>query len=388
MRRRALIIGGGFAGCCAAHMLHQIGWHATIVERGPELGAGVRTKWYGGHPYTFGPRHFLTKDDKVYAYMDDIVKLRDCGDHEFWTYVEGDEAFYNFPIHVDDIDRMPDEEKIRTELLDQKRWETPMNSIHNFEEFWIASVGETLYRKMIDGYSRKMWRIADNKSLDTFNWSPKGVAIKEGPRAAWDSAMSAYPFAADGYNRYFDVATAEATVHLNTEIQAIDMAAKRVWMDGGKSEIFDLIVNTASPDDIMGGEFGALRYIGRDFHKLVLPIERVFPPHVYFLYYAGSEEFTRLVEYKAFTHHESPTTLIGIEVPSMNGRHYPMPTKSEQAKAALYHAAMPKGVYSIGRLGSYRYGLDIAGCIEQVFSMIEEIKQGGQEHAVPGSRWR
>lgn len=383
--KRALIIGGGFAGCCAAHMLHQIGWHATIIERGPELGAGVRTKWYGGHPYTFGPRHFLTQSSEVFAYMDQIVPLRSCADHEFWTYVEGDEAFYNFPIHIDDIERMPDENQINAEL------DLVQLSVgfvpENLEEYWIASVGETLYRKMIDGYSRKMWRIADNKSLDTFNWSPKGVAIKSGPRAAWDSAMSAYPYAATGYNHYFDVATAEATVRLNTEILAINMERRRVWI-GGKSEIFDLIINTASPDDIMGGQYGNLRYIGRDFHKLVLPIARAFPPHVYFLYYAGSEEFTRLVEYKAFTHHEAPTTLIGIEVPSMNGRHYPMPTKSEQAKAALYHAAMPKGVYSIGRLGSYRYGLDIAGCIEQVFSMIEEIKQGGQEHAVPGSKWR
>ena len=45
------------------------------------------------------------------------------------------------------------------------------------------------------------------KDIDTFSWSPKGVALKEGPRAAWDSAISAYPYAANGYNDYFDFST-------------------------------------------------------------------------------------------------------------------------------------------------------------------------------------
>ena len=57
--KKALVIGGGFAGCAAAHVLElQGGWDVTLVEQNSFLGAGVRTQWYGGHPYTFGPRHF------------------------------------------------------------------------------------------------------------------------------------------------------------------------------------------------------------------------------------------------------------------------------------------------------------------------------------------
>src|SRR5262252_9618114 len=56
--KRALIIGGGAAGCSAAHQLTLMGgWDVLLVEAAPVLGAGVRTSWYGGHPYTFGPRH-------------------------------------------------------------------------------------------------------------------------------------------------------------------------------------------------------------------------------------------------------------------------------------------------------------------------------------------
>ena len=47
-----------------------------LVEAAPFLGAGVRTSWFGGHPYTFGPRHFLTQNTKVYEYLNAIIPLR------------------------------------------------------------------------------------------------------------------------------------------------------------------------------------------------------------------------------------------------------------------------------------------------------------------------
>ena len=92
--KKVLIIGGGVSGCASAHQLAmQDGWEITLVEKGSYLGAGVRTSFYGGHPYTFGPRHFLTQNEDVYNYMNDIVPLRSVADHEFLTYVERDNAF-------------------------------------------------------------------------------------------------------------------------------------------------------------------------------------------------------------------------------------------------------------------------------------------------------
>jgi UDP-galactopyranose mutase len=59
--KKALVI-GGVAGCAAAHQLKLMGgWDILLVEAAPFLSAGVHTNWFGGHPYTFGPRHFLTQ---------------------------------------------------------------------------------------------------------------------------------------------------------------------------------------------------------------------------------------------------------------------------------------------------------------------------------------
>jgi UDP-galactopyranose mutase len=232
-----------------------------------------------------------------------------------------------------------------------------------------------------------MWLVDDNRRIDTFNWSPKGVAIKSGARAAWDVALSAYPHAADGYNKYFDISTADSTVLLNTRIERFDIPKRTVWINGEK-KTFDIIVNTISPDLILDNAHGELLYIGRDLHKIVFPTEFVLPEHVYWLYYANDEPFTRIVEYKTFTHHKSPTTLLGLEIPSKNGKHYPLPFVSEIERARKYYDMMPDHVYSIGRAGSYRYGLDIDDCIEQAMIMAQQIKQGGRDHPVPMEIWR
>jgi UDP-galactopyranose mutase len=382
--KKALIIGGGAAGCSAAHQLTLMGgWDVLLVEAAPFLGAGVRTSWFGGHPYTFGPRHFLTQNRKVYDYMNAICPLRPCADHQFLTYVERDNAFYNYPIHEDDIARMPDRDKIAAE----RKTAVGVASARNLEEYWIGSAGRTLYEKFIDKYNKKMWLVEDNRRIDTFNWSPKGVAIKTGPRAAWDTALSAYPYAPDGYNRFFDVTTEGTKVLLSTTIERYDIPHRTVWIKGEKKS-FDLIVNTISPDLLFERCHGELKFIGRDFHPLVFPTEHVFPEHVYFLYYANNEKFTRMVEYKKFTHHKSPTSLVGLEFPSMNGKHYPLPFKSEQALARKYFEMMPEHVYSTGRAGSYRYGLDIDDCIEQAMIMAQQIKEGGRDYPVPMEIYR
>jgi UDP-galactopyranose mutase len=382
--KKALIIGGGVAGCAAAHQLKMLNeWDVLLIEASDILGAGVRTSWFGGHPYTFGPRHFLTQNHAVYEYMNSICPLRSCSEHEFITYVEQDNAFYNYPIHEDDIARMPDVEQIQKE---RKEAVGAMNA-KNLEDYWIGSVGKTLYKKFIDDYKKKIWLVDDNKNIDTFNWSPKGVAIKSGDRAAWDNAISAYPYAPDGYNHFFDHTVQGIDVRLSTKIDKFDIQNKSIWIKGQKLT-FDLIINTISPDLLFDQCYGELKFIGRDLHKIVFPTEFVMPKNVYFLYYANDEKFTRLVEYKKFTHHKSPTTLIGVEIPSMNGRHYPLPFQSEINLARKYYELMPEGVYSIGRAGSYRYGLDIDDCIEQSMIMAKQVKEGGQDHAVPMEIWR
>jgi UDP-galactopyranose mutase len=386
--KKAVIVGGGIAGCAAAHQISLLGdWEITLIEQAPFLGAGVRTFYHGGHPYTYGPRHFLTQNEKVFEYLNTIVPLRRCN-HEFWTYVEQDKQFYNFPIHVDDIERMPDKDRINAEI-NLSSWGGPLIA-KSLEEYWCYSVGGTLYNKFINKYSRKMWGV-EATEIDTFSWSPKGVALKSGPRAAWDTAISAYPIALDGYNKYFDFATQGVNVQLSTKITHYDLDGTTIPSVRAKGirYYYDVLVLTTSPDVPFNFSYGELPYIGRDFHKIVLPVEFALPKDVYWVYEAGSEAWTRTTEYKKFTQYKSDQTLLGMEIPSSNGKHYPIPIKKYQVLANMYHKLMRPGVFCLGRSGCYRYGLDIGGCIEQAMGLAEILKQGGDNtHPVVGDKWR
>src|SRR3546814_14700475 len=105
---KALIIGGGFAGCAAAHQIELAGggWDVTLVERAPFPGGGVKTHWRGGHPFTFGPRHFLTPMEELFDSLNAIVPMRRL-EHEFVTHFEPDRTFYTFPTHQADLHPMP-----------------------------------------------------------------------------------------------------------------------------------------------------------------------------------------------------------------------------------------------------------------------------------------
>lgn len=366
--KTALVIGGGITGCCAAHLIKQKNFQVTLVEKQEILGGGVRTFTYGGHPFTYGPRHFITKKEKLFNFLNDLIPLRRIQEHEFLTYVERDGAFYHYPINTADIKRMPDHEQIQKELKQC----SGVENAKNMEEYWIRSVGPTLYSKFIDDYSKKMWQVKSNTEIDDFNWSPKGVAIKDGPKAAWTEAISAFPKTLNGYNDLFDKTTQGVSVLLNTTISDYDISKRRVKIHD-EWKTFDIIVSTISPEVIFKNAYGSLRWIGRDFQLIVLPMEHCFPKNVYFLYYANQEPFTRIVEYKKFYRHKSPTTLLGLEIPSFNGQLYPFPMLADQEKANRYLRNLPKDVFSIGRHGCYQYRYDIAPSLEQCLDLASKL---------------
>ena len=385
--KKILIIGGGFAGCAAARVLSEVNIKSKIylVEKSNNLGAGVRTHYFGGHPYTFGPRHFLTHNKNVYKYLNKIVPMRNCGDHEFITYVEQDNKFYNYPLHIKDLKKMPDKKKIANEL--KKRSLIKIKNSKNMEEYWINSLGKTLYGKMIKNYNKKMWLVNDVKKIDTFKWSPKGATLKTGPRAAWDKAISAYPIKENGYNDFFDkLNKKKIKIILNSEIKTKNLE-KKIFLINNKTIKFDVVISTISPDFFFNCKYGPLPFIGRDFHKIVLPQKEIFPKNVYFLYYANNESFTRLVEYKKFTKYKSNNSLIGMEIPSKNGKHYPLPFKKEIKKSHKYIKQFPKWFFSIGRAGTYRYEVDIDDCIEQALEIKKILENNNYSNAFPLQKW-
>ncbi len=347
--KTAIIIGGGMAGVTTAHFLHKDGWKVRLFEAHNVLGGGCHTFHYGGHPYTLGPRPIYTEYEEVFNFLNQFVPMKRFKLYTR-TYVAQDDMFYSYPIHEDDISIMPDRETILKELAEAPAPHADMN----FEEYYIASLGPTLYEKFVNHYSKKMWGITDNTELTDFSWSLKGVALKKGARNVRDDLIHAHPSNMDGYNPYFESIVDKVEVNLNTKITRFDPERRRIKADGIWIQ-GDILVSSTSLDLLMNYAFGELRYIGRKFIPIVLPCEQIIPDPTLYLYYGGQEHYTRIVEYKKLYGYNSPFTLIGVEIPSFKNKLYPYPIKSEEEKAKQYLDNLPEGVYSIGRLGRYKY---------------------------------
>ena len=221
-----------------------------------------------------------------------------------------------------------------------------------------------------------MWMVDNCKNIDTFKWSPKGSPLKKGTGSPFKDRISAYPYAKDGYNAYFDYIqnSKKITKLFNTHVKSLNAHKKNITLNNNKKIKYDYLINTISPDEIYNYQFGKLNFVGRDLHLIVLPKKSIFPKNVFFLYYPNNEKFTRLVEYKKFTLHKSNSSLIGMEIPSLNGRYYPMPISKEQKKAKKYFKLMRNNIYSIGRAGTYRYEVDIDDSIAQSIEIFNQIK--------------
>lgn len=367
--KTAIILGGGITGCALARELTERGVTVTLIEKNNYLGGGCHTFFWGGHPYTEGPRPLSVVNDKIFNYINDIVPMRTFP-LLLDTYIEQDRSFYSFPIHWDDIQQMPDKDRILRELDNRPK----ENNATNLEDGWVNAVGPTLYRKYVKTYTEKMWEVESNKVFDDMKWSVKGVPIQKGERTVIlteGKPLHAYPIEETGYNRFFDYCTRNAKVILGQEVTHFELEKKTVFL-GDEAIKADVIISTIALDDLLEKAYGELRYMGRDFIPIVLPVEHAFRDGHHFIHYPNTEKYTRIVEYKNLTQHKSKDTLLVMEIPSHSNRLYCYKIPSEIAKAQKYKDALPNGVYAVGRLGSYQH-LNIGQCFEHAWNLVERL---------------
>lgn len=350
-KKTALILGAGFAGCTAAYLLRQKGFDITVLEKNRFPGGGCRTYKYGGHPYTLGPRIFFTKDEEVIKLMTSLMSIRQFYT-KTWSYIAKDKQFYRYPIYAKDIQRMPDKDEIVAQLKERKNKKP---STENFKNYWLDAIGPNLYYKFMDEYSKKMWGVDSNEKLSfNFNWVNKGNTIREEDARLFGDIFQGYPSSSDGYNQFFNKCLEKCRIITECKIVSIDSEKREVKTNKGNFT-GDVIINTISVDALFENKFGKLKYSGRKMFKVILPINQAFPDDTAWIHYSSNEPFTRITEFKKITDYKSKDTLLGIEIPTQEGQHYPLPVESERLKFNKYQELFPSNFYSIGRLGKFTY---------------------------------
>lgn len=387
MNRKALILGGGLAGCYTAYLLKKKNFDISIIEA-DKIGGLCRTRYYAGHPYEFGPHVFFWPETNINNSLIELTDVRQVQRHPI-SFINKDEKFYRYPIHYDDIKLMPESNEIKIQLKNRKG--LPKIGECSFEEYFRSAVGEILYNKFMREYTFKMWGIpgnelqtslvwADRVGKDANNYDP----IKKGEDIGLANNMfQVYP--KNGWNPVFDKMIENINIIYDTVVN-IDKNFIKCKNHKLKINNYDTIIITISLDEILNYRFGELPYMGRILIPLIFDVEYLLPNHVESQHYSGNEFQTRVTEMKKITGHESNSTLILIEIPTKKtkdiftenclntdnyfNRCYPVQSIEGLQLYKKYVEEIEKlsdKIKLVGRLASFRYwGMaeTMKGCIE------------------------
>jgi len=339
------------AGASMAHYLTQKGYGVTLVEKNSRVGGLARTCYYSGHPYEFGPHIWFWPGGEEDPINATVVKLTGGElfriDRRLFTYVEADGRKYRYPVHYQDIDQMPEREKIHAEVREHRndqlkliQNELPELGQCKFADYFTAAIGPTLYNKFMANYTWKMWNIPGDELETSMVWADRfrhaytkesGTSQKRGlsgydPMKFEDHTLGkgigfqVYP--KGGWNEVWNAMVARSTV-IRDRIVGIKDEDKKAYVltaSGERFYVADYHTVFCSIDiDELWGE-NTLPYTGRMMIPLLIPgLKSAFPEGAESLHYSSCEFQTRVTEMKVITRHDSPDTLILIEVPVLPG---------------------------------------------------------------------
>jgi UDP-galactopyranose mutase len=345
--KKALILGGGVAGSSASYFLNRKGYAVDIVNSQTNFGGLARTEYYAGHPYEFGPHIWFWPGGTEDPINKVIYELSGGElyyiDRKLFSFIESDNRTYRYPIHFSDISEMPNSDKILKELksnrdegLKLKLSNLPEIGKAKFAEYFTAAIGETLYQKFMKDYTHKMWNIAGTNLETSMVWADRfnNEYSKESKEQNWiydpikfeDHTLGKgikfqiYPKL--GWNVIWNAMTEDANKLIDT-VMEINVKNSNAVIQTKKGREFhtsnyDLIINTLDLDDFFGKE--TIPYTGRLIIPFLIPnLDRAFSNETESIHYSSAEFITRVTEMKQITRHQSPDTLLLIEIPVLPG---------------------------------------------------------------------
>lgn len=406
MNKRILVLGGGVAGSSISYFLTEKGYDVTLLEKNSRTGGLARTCYYGGHPYEFGPHIWFWPGGKEEPINRTIIQL--TGDELFYidrrlfTYVEADRRKYRYPVHYQDVAEMPEREAIERELRvnrneAMKLVESQLPELGNctFADYFTAAIGPTLYQKFMAHYTWKMWNIPGDELQTSMVWADRFQGERGAPKTTGVTGYDPLKFEdhtlgkgvkfqvypRHGWNAVWDAMVSRTTV-IRDRIIGIAGEHRKPYVATASGEKYyfgeyHTVFCTIDLDQLWGED--TLPYTGRMMIPLVVPgLAHAFPEGAESLHYSSCEFQTRVTEMKVITRHESPDTLILIEVPVLPGasRYFPKnaidyalehnlfaekayPQQSEQAFATYYaYVDRGKGIPNlryVGRHSEFKY---------------------------------
>ena len=346
MRMYDLIIGGaGIFGITIAEQASSCGYKVLVVEQQNKIGGNVSSHFddeTGVEVHTYGSHIFHTSNEKVWEYVNRF-DIWVPYTHRVRTTIS-DGRVIPLPFGLATFSAYYN--KVFTPQTMRDLISTfPQTDDKTFEDVAIASIGEDVYRAVVEGYTRKQWG-KDPKEL------PSSVIKRLPVRYTWDDGYFTDTYQGlpnDGYQALMErmLDNANITVELSQNILEKQINAPFIY--------------TGQIDRFFNHKHGRLAWRSVDFVEERPKVDDYQGCSV--MNYGDVEvPWTRIHEYKHYRpDREYRGTVIHKEfsrdtLPHETGA-YPVNTLADREILKKYRdeVAQLEGVWFGGRLGSYKY---------------------------------
>ena len=361
------IIGAGLAGAVLARELQDAGASVIMFERRKHTGGNLYSPKEHDIPvHKYGAHIFHTNSQKIWNYIQKFVKINNFTHAPIAQYKN---EIYNLPINMNTFYQLfgaktPNEAKraVESDCI-------PCENPQNFENWILSTAGQTIYTKLIKGYTEKQW----GKSCSEL---PVSI-IKRIPirytfnNSYFNDKWQGIPV--DGYNPLIDSLIGSAPVILNCDFNqnrdSIKKIAARIIYTGSIDSLFD--------DDNRVLEYRSLVFTHKTIEQNDVQGSAV-------RNYTDNETIqTRTIEHKHFIGgDDKPFTIVSYEVPCLyvfgeNEPYYPIETDTNRnVYNELRKRAEDEGYILCGRLAEYKY-LDMDDTIINALQVVNKILRDG-----------
>lgn len=365
MKYDYLIVGAGLYGAVCAYELTKRGKKCLVVEKRDHIGGNVYTETVAGiNVHKYGAHIFHTSDKEIWDYVNQFA--------EFNNYINAPVArykneLYNLPFNMNTFTKLwPDvfTPQAAQQRIEAERAAGAVAAPQNLKEQAINLVGQTIYEKLIEGYTEKQW----GKPCEAL---PAFIIKRLPVRFTFDNnyfndRYQGIPIG--GYTPMIAKMLAQAEVRLNCDYFAhkkeLENIANKIIYTGPIDRYFDYV-------------YGALEYRSVRFETEVLDMPN-YQGNAVVNYTAKDVPYTRIIEHKHFEFGTQPQTVISREYSSQwqvgDEPYYPVNDAKNSALYQKYAAlaqAEPQVIFG-GRLGEYKY-YDMHNVIKAALAQVREL---------------
>lgn len=343
-----LIVGSGLFGAVCAHELNKKGYKCLVIDKRSHIAGNIYTKEIEGiNVHEYGAHIFHTSNKEIWNYVNEFAEFNNYINQPVARYKN---ELYNLPFNMNTFTKLWND--VFTPEDAMKRIEEEKEKYHiaepkNLEEQAINLVGQTIYEKLIKGYTAKQWgrpctelpafiikRLPVRFTFDNnyFNDTYQGIPI-------------------GGYTKMVEKMLEGIEVKLNYDFfehkAELEKISKKIIYTGQIDEYFDYC-------------YGPLEYRTVRFETEVL--DKVnYQGNAVINYTEYEVPYTRIIEHKHFEFDtKSPKTVISKEYSTTwklgDEPYYPVNNdKNNELYNKYKKLADGSNVIFGGRLGLYKY---------------------------------